>query len=1524
MKIFNKTTFVVGLFMLLSQWSSGQNPVTIGTGTSTQRYPFGAYWGYERSAAIYQASEVSRSGVIDKLSWYFTSTTSGTYGIRIYLKQTSNNNFPSSTTYASEASNAKLVYADSGVAPTSGGWFQFTLDDTFNYSNSSNLQVIVEMNTGGTGISNSTSVRYTSTSSSVTNTMQNWTADNNPPTSTGSTNSSRPNIQIHFVPDPLPDLNIPSVLSPNFAGCNSSTYDLQFQIGNSGGAAVSSGKYIRVGYTLNNGNEVIDSFQLSSDLAINGSVNHTINGISISGITQPNFKIWANIDADDIHSNDSTTFNVVNPNCIGTNYSSDFEGTDGGWETNALWVNGAVNKGSLNNPPSGTDGWITDASNNYPNNANASLYSPYFDFNQVCTPVFSWQMRFITENNWDAVILEASTDFVNWTKVSTLSPGYNNNSNSGPLAAPKFSGNNNSWTLYQADLSAFKGNTVRLRFRFGSDGSGTNPGVAIDDVDMLMFPNYNGAGMIVPDTMIQNAIYDTEISSTSTPITGAKFDWKLDGTVIGTDQDLDYSFPNTGTFTLTHRVLDACGLVLDSVNKSIVIIAPTAIPTPDFVADANVISQFGTVNYTNLTGNGASYYEWYVSPAIYIDPQTQLPLPSVSYGNNTTAYSKSPSMDFFGTGNYDVCLIAENALGRDTLCKTQYILVGGGAAGGDSVMCSGTSMDANTHTMGHIYDPGGPNANYGNGLNCTFTIDFSCYDSLVMGFNSFNLEDNYDFLHIYDGDQNSGTPLWDISAFPNGLTNTTIQSLNVATSGLVTLVFSSDPSVNRPGFELEYEARNQKTTIAASFDVPDSLCQNFPVTFNSTSTNAKTFAWDFTGSGIFVSNTGQPTFTYSTPGTYDVKLAVSGCAGVDTFTKTVVVRAIGSNAVDFAADYTTYTIHDEVVIKDMTHGCISDYQWVIEPAVATFLNGSDKTAEAHATITTPGYYTVKLFTTNSAGTDSLVKTNYLHIVNICKPSVGTNLADMGISRVVFNDIDNSSHPDDGYFDFADQKTTLMKGKVYDITVYRPSTSNEISRKVWIDYNGNGDFSDSGELVAYEAAARTLSFTSSIGIPRSAMNGMVTMRVATSYRNQTNDPCGTRTYGETEDYRVILVPDQIKPIITLNGADTITINRNDSYTELGATATDNLDGNLTPFIMITQSIDTSIAGTYTISYDVTDTAGNAANTVTRILIILPDAPFMNLNGLNPDTLDVFQSYVDPGVVALDFNNQALAVMVQSNLDSSQLGTYTITYTAMDVNGRSSSVSRDVVVVDRVKPTAILNSSDTVVVEVFGPYNDPGIQISDNYCSSGNQFTTNSVDIATLGFKTLIYTFSDCNGNTDSISRVLKVVDTEAPEIHLKGDITANTIRQHDYIDSGYVVTDNYDPEANITVETITTLNRQSPGLYTLQYKATDASGNVSYSEKRFIYVLDNVGLAPLADSKLTVYPNPGTGVFNLSTDAFSGEVTLHVYDMFGKEVKVQQLDFHQQGISDLTGLAKGTYILRLTQGERSATAHVVLQ
>lgn len=84
------------------------------------------------------------------------------------------------------------------------------------------------------------------------------------------------------------------------------------------------------------------------------------------------------------------------------------------------------------------------------------------------------------------------------------------------------------------------------------------------------------------------------------------------------------------------------------------------------------------------------------------------------------------------------------------------------------------------------------------------------------------------------------------------------------------------------------------------------------------------------------------------------------------------------------------------------------------------------------------------------------------------------------------------------------------------------------------------------------------------------------------------------------------PDTTAPVITLNGDATTTVGFNGTYTELGATAFDNTDGTTTVAIG-GDTVTTSTAGTYIVTYTATDTAGNTASTTRTVIVSAPPAP-----------------------------------------------------------------------------------------------------------------------------------------------------------------------------------------------------------------------------------------------------------------------------------------------------------------------------
>ncbi|MEO1030109.1 MAG: M14 family zinc carboxypeptidase [Bacteroidota bacterium] len=135
----------------------------------------------------------------------------------------------------------------------------------------------------------------------------------------------------------------------------------------------------------------------------------------------------------------------------------------------------------------------------------------------------------------------------------------------------------------------------------------------------------------------------------------------------------------------------------------------------------------------------------------------------------------------------------------------------------------------------------------------------------------------------------------------------------------------------------------------------------------------------------------------------------------------------------------------------------------------------------------------------------------------------TNLY-LGIAGVQLNTINNTSTAQ-LYTDYTSISTTLSRNTTYNITLtpdYNVATTNAVGYSVWIDYNRDGDFDDSGEQVFTQSPVTGGgSVNGNITIPSSVITGYTGMRVSLEFNTIPGSPCGDFQYGEVEDYTLYL-------------------------------------------------------------------------------------------------------------------------------------------------------------------------------------------------------------------------------------------------------------------------------------------------------------------------------------------------------------------------------------------------------------------
>lgn len=200
------------------------------------------------------------------------------------------------------------------------------------------------------------------------------------------------------------------------------------------------------------------------------------------------------------------------------------------------------------------------------------------------------------------------------------------------------------------------------------------------------------------------------------------------------------------------------------------------------------------------------------------------------------------------------------------LCLVSYL----SANAQTTVIMPGSGTEIITEFSGTLLDPGGT-GDYGNSITSTVVIAPSGACSVAITFLSFNTENGFDYVRIYDGEDATGELLgeFDDITLPNDGDPIT------STLPAMTIVFTSDGSVVRPGFEATWDSQSGSTdaTFIASDENPPA---NYPVVFMPATMGSASYLWDF-GDGT-TSSEEMPSHSFAV-GTYTVELTVTNCSG---------------------------------------------------------------------------------------------------------------------------------------------------------------------------------------------------------------------------------------------------------------------------------------------------------------------------------------------------------------------------------------------------------------------------------------------------------------------------------------------------------------------------------------------------------------------------------------------------------------------------------------------------------------------
>ena len=349
------------------------------------------------------------------------------------------------------------------------------------------------------------------------------------------------------------------------------------------------------------------------------------------------------------------------------------------------------------------------------------------------------------------------------------------------------------------------------------------------------------------------------------------------------------------------------------------------------------------------------------------------------------------------------------------------------------------------------------------------------------------------------------------------------------------------------------------------------------------------------------------------------------------------------------------------------------------------------------------------------------------------------------------------------------------------------------------------------------------------------------------------------------------PDTTDPTITLTGANPVSVTTGTTYSDPGATCTDDTDAS--PTLSTTSSVDAQTAGTYQVTYTCTDSSSNTA-TATRDVVVA-DAPrsigSVTLASTVPGVVEAswgapaeepgdyriawakvgegFRTWTDLTVNAFPVTSShtitdleegaEYKVMVRARYNGDPgdwSGQYTVTVKAR--------------VQDTTDPTITLTGANPVSVTTGTTYSDPGAMCTDDTDASPTLATTSSVDTLTAGTYQVTYTCTDSSSNTATATRdvvVADALDTTDPTITLTGANPVSVTTGTTYSDPGATCTDGTD--ASPTLATTSSVDAQTAGTYQVTYTCTDSSSNTA-TATRDVVVADaprSIGSVTLAST-----------------------------------------------------------------------------
>ena len=957
--------------------------------------------------------------------------------------------------------------------------------------------------------------------------------------------------------------------------------------------------------------------------------------------------------------------------------------------------------------------------------------------------------------------------------------------------------------------------------------------------------------------------------------------------VVSLTADPDYETRSSYSFTVTAS--DAAGNTSASTTVTFSITDKDEIPPVITVTSGTDTVQIGsTWTDAGATADGGET----VTSSGTVDTST--------VGTYTITYSATDAVGNTGTATRTVTVVLDNTppvitlLGEATVTiefGSTYSDAGATADGGETVTSSGTVDTSTVGTYTITYSATDAVGNTGTATRTVNVVDTTAPVITLLGEATVTIEFGSTYSDAgatasdnYDGDVSSSI--------------VTVNGVDEDTVGTYTVTYNVTDANSNAATQVSRTVNVVDTTAPVITLLGEATVTiEFGSTYSDAGATASdNYDGDVSSSIVTVNGVDEDTVgTYTV--TYNVTDANSNAA-------TQVSRTV--NVVDTTAPVitllgeATVTIEVGSTYSDAGATASDNYDGDVSSSIVT-VNGVDED--------TVGTYTVTYNVTDANSNAATQVSRTVNVVDTTAPvitllgeatvtiEVGSTYSDAGAtaSDNYDGDVSSSIVTVNG----VDEDTVGTYTVTYNVTDANSNAATQVSRTVNVVDTTAPVITLLGEATVtievgstYSDAGATASdnYDGDVSSSIVTVNGVDEDTVGTY--TVTYNVTDANSNAATQVSRTVNVVDTTAPVITLLGEATVTIEVGSTYSDAGATASDNYDGDVSSSIVTVNGVDEDTVGTYTVTYNVTDANSNAATQVSRTVnVVDTTAPVITLLGEATVTIEVGSTYSDAGATASDNydGDVSSSIVTVNGVDEDTVGTYTVTYNVTDANSNAATqVSRTVNVVDTTAPVITLLGEATVTIEVGSTYSDAGATASDNYDGdvSSSIVTVNGVDEDTVGTYTVTYNVTDANSNAATqVSRTVNVVDTTAPVITLLGEATVTIEVGSTYSDAGATASDNYDGDVSSSIVTVNGVDEDTVGTYTVTYNVTDANSNAATQVSRTVNVVDTTApvITLLGEATVTIevgstYSDAGaTASDNYDGDVSSSIVTVNGVD-----------------------------------------------